>query len=70
MTRDGLHIEVQNGGEASRVGLVNSCFFGIARRTVWDNRPRSLQVQTPQPYSVGRNPGGQTAGCSDPRDPN
>jgi hypothetical protein len=63
--RDGLHIEVLNGGQVSGVGLSNSCFAGVRNRAVWDNRPRAMAMQTaPSAREVA-----VSSSCSDPRRP-
>ena len=53
-SRDGIHIEVSNGGQVSGLSVGNNCFSGIGFKTIWDNRSNSLL-----PVSV-------SSSCSDP----
>jgi hypothetical protein len=52
--RDGVHIEVLNGGDISSVTMTNNCFSAISGTTIWDNR------------SGGFPPAPQSPSCSDP----
>jgi hypothetical protein len=54
MNRDGLHIEVDNGGQVNGLSVNANCFSSIGNKTIWDNRSNPLQ---PVPTS---------ANCSDP----
>jgi hypothetical protein len=70
-SRDGLHIEVQNGGLVSGLSMNgDSCFSSIGRRIVWDNRPKDAQLVYVQQLPINRRTGGPIApACSDPRTP-
>jgi parallel beta-helix repeat protein len=67
IARDGLHLEEQNGGQISSVSLSNPCFSQIARRTVWDNRPKGMQLFSIPVLPGGREETARPKGCSDPR---
>jgi hypothetical protein len=58
-SRDGLHIEVSNGGQVNGLNVGTFCFASIGYKTIWDNRPGGLS-----PISLSPSCGSPTSGAS------
>jgi hypothetical protein len=67
MSRDGVHVEVQNGGRISEIGLSDPCFSRIGRQSIWDNRPKSEQLRIPSVRAPLRDAARPAPPCGDPR---